>query len=210
MTSPHIPDDTDAMLVLLDAMTNGGNPSRAIEAQERRAQTELLNSTVIPSEVLHSSEEDLTALGFKLGDVVEGDKLFRHAELPEGWKREGSEHAMWSYIVDDKGRRRCSVFFKGAWYDRSAHISVSTVAGYVLACVHENAPVVLDDEWATRDAVLAALTEIRNGEVRNVDLWANHSQDYAREYEQEARARVAKVDALVAELTAQAESEGTR
>lgn len=95
----------------------------AIEAQEARGQREILNSTVIP---ISGSEgeagERLVALGFKLGDKK--DDLFRQAELPEGWEREGSDHSMWSYIVDERGFRRCAIFYKGAFYDREASITI--------------------------------------------------------------------------------------
>ena len=32
---------------------------------------------------------------------------------------------MWSDLVDDKGRKRTSIFYKAAFYDRSAHIGVN-------------------------------------------------------------------------------------
>lgn len=32
---------------------------------------------------------------------------------------------MWSDLVDDKGRKRAGIFYKAAFYDRSAHIGVN-------------------------------------------------------------------------------------
>ncbi|WP_433364264.1 hypothetical protein [Streptosporangium sp. CA-115845] len=195
MNSPRVPDDLDMMLLLADAM-GGGDVSSAIERQEKQAQRELVNSTVIPTEILSGSEEELTALGFKLGAVVEGDPLFRHAELPTGWKREGSDHAMGSYIVDELGRRRCSVFFKGAFYDRKAHLGITSVYGYLSDCLYEDAAPVLDDSWATREVVLKTLGEIRQSEQEGVDRWAGGSESYAAEYEAEHREKLAKIEAL--------------
>lgn len=167
--SPRVPDDLDMMLVLADGL-GGGNGSAAIEASERRGQQEFVNSDVIPAEV-NVSDAELTALGFVLGDQVEGDRLFRYAKLPEGWKRQATDHAMGSYIVDELGRRRVSVFYKAAFYDRSASAIVYSVAGYVQACVWEGTDPVLDDHWATRDAVTAAAAGARDQYAKKAKEW---------------------------------------
>ena len=95
-----------------------------IERQEKRGQQQLVCSDVIPTEC-RTSDDDLRKLGFTLGGPVEGDDLFRSASLPAGWSKKESDHSMWSYIVDEKGRTRFSVFYKAAFYDRKAHMSVS-------------------------------------------------------------------------------------
>lgn len=60
--------------------------------------------------------------GFKFHGPVEGDGLFQYVTLPDGWKKVETDHAMWSHLVDDKGRKRASIFYKAAFYDRSAHL----------------------------------------------------------------------------------------
>jgi hypothetical protein len=112
---------------LMVAMIPGG---AGIEAQEAQGQRELLASTTLPSDI--DDQNAFEALGFTFGPPVEGDPLFREATLPEGWKREGSEHAMWSYIVDARGIRRVNVFYKAAFYDRRAHMGLENV-GYSVA-----------------------------------------------------------------------------
>jgi hypothetical protein len=199
MSTPYNTSNIDPLLHLADAMGPGG-VSAAIERQERQGQAQLVDSTVIPTDLNGGSEDDLRALGFTLGDPVPDDAMFRHAELPAGWKREGTEHAMWSHIVDEQGRPRCSIFYKAAFYDRSAHISVTSVYGYVNDCLREGKTPILDNVWATREAVLKALEEIRQSEQESVEVWAGRSDSYAAEYEAESRAKVAKVDALAASL----------
>lgn len=115
---------------LADALGAGG-ASAAIEAQELAGQAEMLRATTLPSEI-HGDEAEFTDLGFTFGDHVPGDPLFREATLPEGWTREGSEHAMWSYLHDERGVRRAAVFYKAAFYDRRAHMSLLNV-GYDVA-----------------------------------------------------------------------------
>lgn len=40
--------------------------------------------------------------------------------MPDGWKKEPTDHDMWSRIVDEKGRERAMVFYKAAFYDQRA------------------------------------------------------------------------------------------
>jgi hypothetical protein len=94
-----------------------GSPM-AIEMSEKAGQIALVKSQHIPIQ----GSAALVELGFQLGDRV--DDLFIEATLPEGWTREGSEHAMWSYILDAEGNRRVSVFYKAAFYDRDAFCRV--------------------------------------------------------------------------------------
>lgn len=119
--SPRNTSDLDPFEKLLVAMDDNG-----IEAQERRGQQELLRSEVLPAEALDGIEA-FTVLGFTFGDLVPGDELFREATLPEGWRREGSDHSMHSYIVDTRGLRRVSVFYKAAFYDRKAFMGIARV-----------------------------------------------------------------------------------
>jgi hypothetical protein len=102
---------------LFETMGKGG-----IEAQEQRGQDELVRSEVLPAK---GDWEELTKLGFVKGEPVNGDPLFVHAKLPAGWKKKGSDHAMWSYVLDEKGEERASIFYKAACYDRDAFISIT-------------------------------------------------------------------------------------
>lgn len=106
--------------MLGEAMAVG--TSAAIEGQEAAGQREIVHSDVLPTDRL--DREKFEALGFKIGKPVEDDPIFTTVELPDGWSREGSDHAMWSYIVDERGMRRVAIFYKAAFYDRSAHVSI--------------------------------------------------------------------------------------
>jgi hypothetical protein len=56
---------------------------------------------------------------------VPGDPLFCDATIPDGWTKKATEHAMWSSIVDTRGIEMVSVFYKAAFYDRSAHMHIN-------------------------------------------------------------------------------------
>lgn len=104
----------------------GGNP-RAIEAQEAQGQQQLVNSDRLPTRINSFGkygDEAFTALGFEFGDPDLADGMFRPAKLPAGWTREGSDHAMWSYLLDETGTRRVAIFYKAAFYDRVAFMDL--------------------------------------------------------------------------------------
>lgn len=125
--SPHNPNDDphlNALLMLGEAMGPRGIEG-AITEQEANGQREIVNSDVIPTRLNGCTEQDLTDLGFTLGEPVDGDPLFRRATLPAGWSRQGSEHALWSYLLDEQGCRRCSIFYKATFYDRRAFLSIT-------------------------------------------------------------------------------------
>ncbi len=109
------------------ALTLGA--SESIEYLEAEGQQELIESTVLPTVIVGATQPEFEALGFTFGEEVPGDPLFRAATLPEGWKREGSDHAMWSYVVDETGQQRVAIFYKAASYDRKAHMSLVTANG---------------------------------------------------------------------------------
>lgn len=129
-----------------------------IEGMESAGQAQLVNSDVLPAEALADYDSGtgdqwprLEALGIIRGEPVAGDPLFIHATLPAGWKKEGSGHAMGSYLVDERGVRRVSIFYKAAFYDRAANISVENV-GRSLAndgiYADEGTPTALPGAWA--------------------------------------------------------------
>jgi hypothetical protein len=104
----------DGNLENLAASTPGG-----IEAQEKAGQQMFVNTDILPAKC---PRNELIKLGFKF--LGPHDDIFVNVEMPVGWKKVPTDHDMWSHLVDDKGRRRASIFYKAAFYDRSAHMSL--------------------------------------------------------------------------------------
>ena len=50
--------------------------------------------------------------------------------------------------TDELGRERAGIFYKAAFYDRSAHMHRSTAATSP-ACRYDEGPVIFDGQWAT-------------------------------------------------------------
>ena len=96
----------------------------SIEQQESRGQRELVNSDVLPAEI-HGDRQKLENAGVIFGEPVEDDPLFINATLPDGWKKQATDHSMWSNLVDSDGNERARIFYKAAFYDRCASMSVS-------------------------------------------------------------------------------------
>lgn len=71
------------------------------------------------------ARETLETAGVKFGEVVEGDSLFQYVELPVGWKKQGTDHDMWSSLHDENGKEVATIFYKAAFYDRRAHLGLS-------------------------------------------------------------------------------------
>ena len=101
----------------LVASTPGG-----IERQEAAGQRTLVESAMLPKEISGATREQLTALGFKFGADV--DELFVTCELPPGWTKRGTDHSMHSDLFDEQGRKRAGIFYKAAFYDRRADMSM--------------------------------------------------------------------------------------
>jgi hypothetical protein len=105
----------------------GGNPN-AIRAQEAQGQNLFVKSETLPTR-MNSYRINIKAIlesaGVKFLGAVEDDPLFQYVELPLGWKKVPTDHSMWSNLVDDKGRVRAMIFYKAAFYDRDAHLSIS-------------------------------------------------------------------------------------
>jgi hypothetical protein len=94
------------------AATPGG-----IEAQEAAGQRQMASSfRTLPKDMDRAPAE---IFGFKF--LADADDLFVNVLAPEGWAIRPTDHSMNSDIVDDKGRVRGGIFYKAAFYDRSAN-----------------------------------------------------------------------------------------
>lgn len=180
--------DRDPLLHLLGALSEG--TGTYIEGMESAGQRQLVHSDRIPTE---GNAQSLIDLGFTLGDPDPRDPMFRPCTLPEGWSREGSDHAMWSYIVDANGRQRVAIFYKAASYDRSAHFSVNTVASYVSSLMWAEGkkdPKPIVDEWTTRELLVGALTESRDRDLAGAaEMDSYYAKGAAARREMAARAQ---------------------
>jgi hypothetical protein len=193
-TAADMNDPLNSMMFLLDGMGPAG-PSGAIERMEKRGQTELVHSDRLPAEINHGAQADFEAVGFTFGEPDASDPLFRPATLPKGWTKQPSDHDMWSYVVDQLGRRRVAIFYKAAFYDRRAHMNLTSVQGYVTDFAWGGADVITDDEWATPEAVVDAAQKAITQETDNLRYPSDRLRDGTAE-------RIACLEALVAEHTA--------
>ena len=115
------PNAEMTMVAMLGEAMAGRNPGNAIVEAERAGQAALVNSTELPTK-MGGDRRIFEAWGIQFGEPDE-DGLFIQAKLPPGWRKERTDHQMWSKLVDEKGRERASIFYKAAFYDRDAHMS---------------------------------------------------------------------------------------
>lgn len=170
-TSRFVREEGGAYLLLAEGMA-GESPSKMITDMEKSGQRQLVASHQLPAKVQSPhTDADFEALGFTFGPPVDGDPLFRAATLPQGWSKQASDHDMWSYVVDERGRRRVAVFYKAAFYDRRAFMGLESVESYVSACRHQGKPVATDDAWATPLAVARAARRLAELEQDSSSTW---------------------------------------
>lgn len=176
-------------LVHLAGSWGGNHSSSYIQEMEAAGQSQFVNSDRMP---VDAPIDKLEALGFTFGKPDPTDPLFRPATLPAGWSRQGSDHDMWSHIVDDKGRRRVSVFYKAAYYDRSAHASIVSPAAALADAMYAAAEptAVTIDDLLTADIARAYLDDALTAASLGVRPMA------------ERVARIEKLRALVDEAAA--------
>lgn len=163
------------------ASTPGG-----IEAQEAKGQRDLVsNFDRLPKKAEIGGHIDLRLferLGFTFGADI--DDVFVSVVPPAGWTMKATEHSMWSRLVDDKGRERGSVFYKAAFYDRSAHVTLRS--RFIIASQHQGdypdyqwRCVVLDGETTVHEEPwVARYEEIATQRQRCVDYLKQHFPDW--------------------------------
>lgn len=167
--------DREPMLHLLGALSGVGG---YIEEMEAQGQRQLVHSDRLPVKLNFSKEEDFLAAGFTFGAPDPQDPLFRPATLPEGWKREGTDHSMWSQIVDHKGRQRVRIFYKAAFYDRDAFMSLISPLEDLRDLYDQKIWDLPVDDWRTRELWIELLTEQHAKllkDAEDADSWSSQS-----------------------------------
>jgi hypothetical protein len=207
-TTAEMANDPAEALLALAVSSGPGGPGRYIEETERAGQSQLVNSDRLPTTVdSDGGDEPFIALGFTFGPPDNGDALFRKATLPPGWKREGSDHAMWSHLVDTLGRRRVAIFYKAAFYDRDAFMSLQTRHAYLSSVLYDGVKPVLDDEWLTLELCREELGRIAAKhhehaiEADGLAVGARGGDTYWPTRAAEHRAEAAKAQALAESLS---------
>jgi hypothetical protein len=149
------------------ASTPGG-----IEAQEAAGQASLCReASRLPVQLnrrgSNVSWEDIEReWGIQRGEVT--DKIFYSVQIPAGWKLRPSDHSMWSHLIDENGSERASIFFKAAFYDYQAHMSVDP-RYHLQFKSKDRTEFDLDGETKGYD-----VRDRRTGEIIFVSPWTNY------------------------------------
>ena len=109
------------MLEILAEVAVTGDRGQAIMNQEKRGQNDLVHNPRLPKEGTENREA-WEALGIVFH--ADFDELFVNVTLPEGWGIMATDHSVWTKLVDNDGKERAMIFYKAAYYDRSAHINM--------------------------------------------------------------------------------------
>lgn len=102
---------------LITVLTPGG-----IEVQEKAGQIAELERQTLPLD-LFPPRSVWESAGFVFHEPI--DDLFVSVTFPAGWTKRATDHSMWTDIMDAEGCRRGAIFYKAAFYDRSAAAHLS-------------------------------------------------------------------------------------
>jgi hypothetical protein len=107
--------------VFLDVI-GGMSSGKAIENQEKQGQKDACRTQALPIKGTSDKRDIWEKLGFIFGEPA--DDLFVNVTMPPGWELRPTDHSMHSNLHDEQGRVRASMFYKAAFYDRDASISL--------------------------------------------------------------------------------------
>lgn len=110
-------EELQGFLALVRAMSGEEN---VLENMEAEGQQEVVRKTLMAKD-MRPRKEVWEQLGFTFEDIP-NDRVLCNATLPEGWSIQATEHAMWNNILDQNGTVRGKMFYKAAFYDRSANM----------------------------------------------------------------------------------------
>lgn len=133
-------DDAANMGHLIGMMKDG--PDKYITGMEQEGIDGLITRDLLPTTIaLPATREQFEMLGFKFFNVVEADPLFQVATIPDGWSKHVTSR-LWIDIRDERGLGRAAVFYKAAFYDRKASMSLSDVPGGIVSAIryYEDTP----------------------------------------------------------------------
>ena len=157
-----------------------GSMSGLIEEQEAHGQQALAASSELPKPT-PEVQEALERMGVEFGDP--SDDIFVYAKLPEGWKVRPTDHPLWSDLVNEQGRTIATIFYKAAFYDRSAHMNLvpraRLRAGYetkTLQVVVEG-DVVFEEAWDGEDYDRMDMLEAELRKQMPEDRWFGDLSD---------------------------------
>ena len=95
---------------------NGGGTEKTAEDQKKE------RLVVKLPRVMKPNKKSFESIGFSF-EEIEDDNVLTLATLPEGWTiKPGIGY--WSYLIDEKGRNRGSIFYKTTFYDRKGHMAL--------------------------------------------------------------------------------------
>ena len=166
-------------LAALFAMSKHSNDF--ILNQEKEGQGQMVQSAQLPRLTNYDKEarEYYEDWGIKVFGVTKDDEIFVDVQLPKGWKKERTEHSMWSKVLDEKGRERLKVFYKAAFYDRSAHVQVQTFINRGVQMVSY-----WNGEYSDKNSPLEARVTNANGEMiykESGETFKKYSKEYFNE-----------------------------
>ena len=131
-------EELEGLKMLIHAMSGKNN---VIEHMEAEGQQEAVRNIMMAKD-MSPNKEEWEQLGFIFTDIPD-DNVLCVATLPEGWSLKATDHSMWNDIIDENGMKRGSMFYKAAFYDRNAYMTLERR--------YEVCSTAVDGDYSTRE-----------------------------------------------------------
>jgi hypothetical protein len=174
MQAHKVPESLAALMI-------AGLPG-AVERQEAAGQAELCRTEVLPKDCPRA---ELEKFGVVFG--TDHDDLFVNVTLPAGWKKQATDHSMHSDLLDEKGRKRGSIFYKAAFYDRNAdmHLVRRYTVDNHFSCDEQGNPAEYGKHTHLRTVVKDGAVVIKSFDIRPKD-YSRDNYKLAEQHQKDA------------------------
>lgn len=144
-------ESKDYELLALGSVIGVGN---AIELQANKDNKEFISNETLPTKMSPEDKNALELWGIQLLGEVPDDPLFQYVRLPDGWEKV-PDHGHWSYLRDDKGRRRANIIYTATSYSRYAELTC--IPKYWYKWTYRNVP---DDDTTHTEYIVISEDQI--------------------------------------------------
>ena len=176
-------NDVEMIEMFLRMMSGEEN---VIENMELEGQNDLVRSAKFAKD-MYPERSVWEKLGFKFKEIPNDDILY-NGILPDGWNIQGTEHPMWSEIIDKDNNIRGTIFYKASPYDRKAFMSLKQKYNIEKDCIYKEDSVIYSYYFGNEDERLYTSDKVEvfdddfDAKADLYDMMLNSRNEEVREF----------------------------
>lgn len=110
--------------LLLQTLVATGGSSDAVRMMEAFDQPSFVDSETLPAKMYIKERNALESFGFIFGEIVPENDLLQNVTFPQGWKKTATDNPVLFDLVDEKGRKRSSLFYRNTFHNRGSRLTL--------------------------------------------------------------------------------------